>query len=161
MKRVICIALIFILTMLTLGCGKQSSDGEEPANFYYRNYSVSFFEEDSVIAPEVRDISRFSGNTLSIINAYLEGPLSEKLSSPFPNGLQAVSIDRTGDTLSITFTEQLASLSGLDLSIACACICSTVTELMGNCVIEIKTPVPFLDGAQVITVTQDQLSLLG
>ena len=80
--------------------------------------------------------------------------------SPFPQNLQVKAIERTGDTVVITFTEEFSSLSGLDLSIACACICTTVNELIGNCDIRIESPTPFADGTYIIEISNDQLFLL-
>ena len=129
MKRYIWIFLAVFTFSVLAGCGKSAENFKEPTNFYYITTDVSFFEEDSVISPEIRETVQFNGNILTTINAYFQGPASEKLVSPFPAGLEAVDVIISGSTALLYLNDPFATLEGLDATIACSCICATITNM--------------------------------
>ena len=131
MKRYFLILIAVFTFSILSGCGRTSENFEQPANFYYKSTDVSFFEEDSVISPEIRETARFNGNMLDTVNAYLQGPVSDKLTSPFPTGLKAVKLTTDESNAQLHLNEESLSLSGLDATIAYSCLCATVTELTG------------------------------
>lgn len=75
------------------------------ATLYFRYRSTGY------LAREMRElsVSRTMSDELALVNALLEGPgsLSPHLSPLFPNGTQAISAAVDGETLFITFNEQL------------------------------------------------------
>ncbi len=160
MKRHLCIVLTVLALILTSACDNNSDNFKEPANFYYTNATVSFFEAESVIAPEVRETVDQNGNITDIINVYLSGPISDKLTSPFPAGLSIISAQRTKDTYSLTFNKQFSSLSGLDLTIACSCICATVAELTNCNTVEIIYEGQQSQNTSPLTFSYDSLLFL-
>ena len=156
MKRLFCILLVVFILILS-GCKNNPDNFKEPANFYYQNSSDSFFNADSVIAHEIRETAIYNGKILDILNTYLEGPATDKLNSPFPNGLKVITVQRVNNCIEITFSEEFSTLSGLDLTIACSCICATVAELTGYNTVEIKTEGSFPDNSTSLVVSYDEL----
>ena len=60
MKRYIWIFLAVFTFSVLAGCGKSAENFKEPTNFYYITTDVSFFEEDSVISPEIPESAQSS-----------------------------------------------------------------------------------------------------
>lgn len=156
MKRLFCILLIVLLLMFS-GCKNNPDNFQKPANFYYQNSSGSFFNSDSVITHEIRETSIYNGRIEDILNSYLEGPVSDKLVSPFPTGLNVITVQHINNYIVITFSDEFSRLSGLDLTIACSCICATVAELTGYNTVEIKTEGSFPDNLTSLVVSYDEL----
>ena len=157
MKRILCFILVLTILALSSGCDKNSDNFKMPANFYYRNASVAFFEDDSIIAFEVREIAAQKDNLVDLLNTYLDGPISHELVSPFPSGLKAISAERNDDTLVITFNKMFSTLSGLDLTVACSCIYATITELTDCTTVEIKTEGQLPDNVTSIVLSNEDL----
>lgn len=157
MKRTLCVTLVILLLLTFTGCKDNSDSYIKPANFYYSNTSVTFFKSDAVIAHEVRETVNYNDNIVDILNAYLKGPVSDKLSSPFPTGLRVVATQIINDSIVITFNNELASLSGLDLTIACSCICATVAELTGYNRVEFKSDGSLPDNLTSLVFSYDEL----
>ena len=160
MKRFLCLLLTVFILVCSAGCHKDAENYEAPANFYYLNAEVAFFEIDSVIAPEIRETADHNRKLLSILNEYLKGPVSDKLVSPFPANLNAIHIQQNNGAYSIMFSKQFSALSGLDLTIACSCICATVTELTGCQSVEIKSEGALPGNAESLVFTYDSLQFL-
>ena len=160
MKRLLCIVLIFLLLLTFSGCRDNSDDFKKPANFYYQNASVAFFDTDSVIAHEVRETVIYNGQVVDILNAYLKGPVSDKLVSPFPTDLRVITTQRVNDYIVITFSKEFSYLSGLDLTIACSCICATVVELTGYNTVEFKSEGSLPDDLTSLVISYDELLLM-
>lgn len=157
MKRLVSLVLAVLLLLTFSGCVRNSDNYKAPANFYYQNTSVKFFEADSVIAHEIRETVNYDGDIVAILNTYLKGPVSDKLLSPFPAGLQVVTTQRINDYIVITLSKEFSSLSGLDLTIACSCICATIMELTGCEIIEFKSEEPLPDNLTTLVFTYDDL----
>lgn len=157
MKRILCFILVLTILALGSGCDKNSDNFKMPANFYYRNASVAFFEDDSIIAFEVRETAAQKDNLVDLINTYLDGPISHELVSPFPSGLTVISTEQKDDTLILTFNKVFSTLSGLDLTVACSCICATVTALTGCTTVEIKTEGQRPDNVISIVLSNEDL----
>ena len=159
MKRYLCCILIALLIITSTGCRSNSDNFKEPVNFYYTSATVSFFESDSVIASEVRETADYKGNILDTLNSYLRGPVSDKLTSPFPVELKVISTEQKDNTIIILFNKQFSSLTGLNLTIACSCICATVVELTGCETVEFKSEGPLPDSVPSLVFSCDNLLL--
>ena len=157
MKRILCFILLLTILAVGSGCNKNSDNYKMPANFYYRNASVAFFEDDSIIAFEVRETVTQKDNLIDLLNTYLSGPFSDKLVSPFPSGLKVISAEQQNNTLIITLNKVFSTISGLDLTVACSCIYTTVTELTGCTTVEIQTEGQLPDNVTSIVLSNENL----
>lgn len=159
MKRVICVFLAFLILAPVYGC--QHRNHNENYVFYYpRNdygYNVQegkFYE--NIIASEIRD--NFLNETVSeIISVYLNGPISQNCSNPYPENLSLESFSTEDQTLYITVSDHLSELTGIRLMIACACLGKTGMELTNTTSVQISCRKAMLDGKKSVTLHYDQI----
>lgn len=68
-----------------------------------------------------------------LLDALLAGPESADMASPFPSGVEvrSVQLDHGTSTILVDLSEQYASLSGFDLTVADYCITKTLCQISG------------------------------
>ena len=159
MKRFLIFFLCISTLLPLLSCARQE-DIQKPVTFYYRRANIAYAGSDGVVSTEQRESLGHEGNIDSLLAMYLSGPLSPELAQTFPDGTFLVSIQQSGTTAKATFSFHLASLSGIDLTVACACITMTLTELMGVETVQISAAGALLDDYQYITMDKNCLLLL-
>jgi len=149
---------VLCLLLLLSGCS-QAQEYEQPINFYYCAAADSFDNNSMSILPETREGKQWS--TLEdTMRAYLSGPVTETLASPFPAELRLVSIQQNESTVFVTFSMELAELTNLDLTIACGCITLTCLELTSAQQVTIEAENTLLDGQKSITMDRESLLLV-
>ena len=148
MKKTFCLFLAMLLLLGTCGC-RQTDE----IHFYYPRVDVRYDISDGVITYESRDISRDSVDLSYMLKLYLEGPISQELYSPFPQGTALESISYAGKQLFILMNESYATLDNVDYTIACICIASTCFALTDAASVTIKTTYTS------ITLTPDMMVL--
>lgn len=129
MKHWIRAAAVFWLLLLLAGC--RFSKDENIAEFYYLRTpdTYEYGEANAVIAPEHRDCSGKMNNLHYLLTLYMEGPLESIYQSPFPKGTGIVSLEFSGSSISIQLSEGFLSLSGMDRTLAAACLARTCFAL--------------------------------
>ena len=137
MKKIVIILLVCLLVLC--GC-KQEVEFEKPANLYYVNTDYSGTE--SVTLFSVEQVESKNLYTINILRQYFRRTTGEMSHSPFPSGLQVVRVEHVSDTLYVTLSRGYLSLTGLDLTLANACLYKTCTELTGATKVQI-----IIDGA--------------
>lgn len=154
-----CTLLLLALTLLLgiVGCRQRSEEIQEPVNFYYLTDLTTQDDFDQVIMTEVRESSGYT--TDELLDLYLAGPICEGTTNPFPEGLSVVYLRRQGTKSIIILSEQLLQLSGLDLTLACSCLASTMFELYGCQSVEIIVNGHLLDGKTSVVIDREDLVL--
>lgn len=158
MKKLLCILLALCLLPL-LGCVQPEDPIENPVFFYYRQKALTYDNENSVITKELRDAGRRTDDISYLLEQYLQGPESETLLATFPRGSQ-VSFQVLENTAVIVVNDKFATLTGIDLSLACACLTLTVCELTGTEHTLIQGQDVLLDGNQSIYMSKSSILLL-
>ncbi|MCR5825076.1 MAG: GerMN domain-containing protein [Oscillospiraceae bacterium] len=130
------VALLLALLVLLTAC---AAEPEQPSPDDYALYyaaSLGASAGGDAIDSETHNVpgsASMDSETLAqaLVCALLDGPRSAVLQSPFPEGtaLQRLSVAR-GRAL-VDLSEQYGRLSGIDLSIADACLTLTLTQLSG------------------------------
>ena len=156
MKRILCSLLI--LPMLLCLCGCSDEIDENSARFYYVRGSYIYGQEDGVMAAEIRDIQEFA-NDQDILRAYLSGPEDITLVSPFPSETEIVGFTYKGDTLYITLSSHIVTLSKAKQVLACACFARTAIELTGVQAVYFQTDSKGLAQMEPIRITKDTVML--
>ena len=95
MKKAISLFLILCILFSAIGCSKKD-EIKSPVNFYYCTDPVNYNSTTGVISAEIRDKSEYS-DLLSLLNLYIQGPVTDEFRSPFPAGVQIININ-TNDT---------------------------------------------------------------
>jgi hypothetical protein len=151
MKKFLC--LLFALVLLS-GCVQEPKKTE--AVFYYPREVYFYNRDDAVVAKEFRD----KGGSTSVsylLDIYLQGPLSDNLQNPFPQNLRLFSVHTDGKTIYMTVTDELATLSGASLILACSCLGMTAMELTGCSSAEIRCESLLLDGRKAIFINENTI----
>ena len=156
MKPAISMLLVLVLLVSCVGCKSQKID--DPVSFYYLRRSYNFGSSDSILAAEIKDASQYS--TLSVmIGAYLRGPSDLTLASPFPAGTYLLNLKEENGCLYITLSDNFASITGIDLTLACCALAKTAMEFSDAESVQIEAITALLDGDSFINVTADSIFL--
>jgi len=122
------LAVIF-LSLCLAGCSLSKKNNV--VDFYYLRTpdTYAYGDMDAVIAPEQRDCSGKENNLHYLLTLYLEGPLDSVYRSPFPRGTGLESLEFNEDTVSIQLSSDFLSLTGMDKTLAAACLARTCFSL--------------------------------
>ena len=161
MKRLFCILLVTILVTGLWGCDSNQPRLNAPVEFYYcyDTTLATYTMSDGVVASEQRESTGYE-DTAKLLDLYLQGPLDPKLRSPFPAGITVIQLALNETVAEIALSQQLADLSGYDLTLACACLAMTVMELTQAEAVQISAEDKTLWGNPFIMISKDQLVFL-
>lgn len=123
MKKWICFLLCSVISLSLLACG--SSTPKDPGTFYYRRTETEYLGTEGIIAPEARELSGLRDDLQAILELYFLGPESPELEAPFPRDTFLTGWNLAEDVLRIELNESFAQLSGIERTVACACIART------------------------------------
>ena len=87
-----------LLLALLAGCAAQETAGDavQPVNFYYPRVTPAYGQADGCLAAEVYDWGAQEMDDLALLNRYLQGPVSEELRQPLPEGTAFLGRHRPG-----------------------------------------------------------------
>lgn len=160
MKRAISVAILLCIILPLFGCVSTEDKPKEPVSFYYRRAKLTYSDAASVIAPEARESAGHTEDTAYLLAEYLKGPKSEEFLRTFPTQVSLADLKLGKATAEITLSDNFAVLSGMDLTIACACLTMTVMELTGSETVKISAENALLNNAPQITMDKNCLLLL-
>lgn len=160
MKRTVCLFLILCFALCLFGCTKQTEELQNPVRFYYPRSTPTYGAADSVIAWEAQEAAGHTEDYLYLLRQYMKGPKSDTLSRAFPRSVLIKGLQISGDTAYVLLNNYVSLLSGLELTIACACLTATVCELTGVSRVTIQAEHALLDGNSAITMDRSHILLL-
>ena len=129
MKRILSVLLI-LMTVSLAGCADQQDVNlPKTLKFYYCNTDISYNEPDGLISAEIRERQGNANTMEAIVTEYLKGPSNDKYYSPFPDGTALTELNMGDDVLYITLNKNFSDLTGIDLTLACACMAKTMREI--------------------------------
>lgn len=157
MKRILSFLLTLILLLPLSACG---SDGpQDPGNFYYLRTEAQYEGTDGIIAPEERELKDLRDDIGALLKEYLQGPSDKALESPFPRDTTLLDWQMIRGSLHLNLSDSFAQLSGIDLSLACACLARTCLELTQASTIRIRADGAMLNGSTYVILSNDNLFL--
>ena len=159
MRRKIALVLILALVLSLLGCSEKE-DIEVPASFYYCASTVAYDSPNGVIASEVRETKSVCEDLTALLNLYLQGPLNADYRNPFPEGTVIEAMEWENSALILTVSAQFSQLTGLELTLASACLAKTALSQTGQRTVRIQCESNPLDGNPSITLSADSLLLV-
>lgn len=159
-KRMICMVLLFSLCLSLPACRQQQDKIQIPVNFYYPRTDASFGMGDSFVSPITAESRNYTGDPIGLLNFYLQGQTGDHHRSPFPAGTHILSMEQVDGTIHIMLSPHFAALSGLELTIACACLTLTVLDLTGGYSLRISVLGAVLNGAEYIQMNRSCVHLL-
>lgn len=130
---------VLVLTALCAACGGRQSagtPGEGQAEVWFltagqEEGSETIWGEEPVSAldREVRDLPEGRGDVETLMGLLLSGPEGDGLRSPFPQGTRLNHWSVEGDLAALDLSEAYGGLSGVELSLADACVTLTLCQL--------------------------------
>ncbi len=156
MKKILCFLLI-LAALFSAGC---SSQQPQPTGtpFYYCAATPDYSSGSTAIIQEYRDDVP-SDSLMAALELYLAGPQSGDLLSPFPDGMQILSATQEGNTVYLTVSMELTTLTGLELTIACGCLTMTSLALTDAQQVQISPIYGLLDGQRTIIMNKNTILL--
>ena len=158
MKKVISLILCLFLVGCVYGC-KKSITYQQPVTFYYLQRDPSYDSNSKTIQAHIlegKDLKDFQETILT----YLQGPEDASLYSPFPANMLLLGYETFEQTLYLTFSDELGTLSGLELTLACCCLALTAMDLTGMDQVNISADRALLDGERSIQLSRDTILLM-
>lgn len=157
MKRLFCLFLAVFLLLPAFGCHVQQ---EDPSfTFYYPRSDYGYNAQEgkfynSIIGTELRNDIIYQ-DVAKILEVYLKGPLDQTLANPFPKRMSLVAVNVEGQTLQITVSDHLSELTGINLTIVCACLGRTGMELTNTSSVQISCEKALLDGKKNFVIEKE------
>ena len=154
MKRIISLALCAAVMLCLFGCASKINEPAVPVRFFYPlpTDSVSYGQEGGAITHELREGAGHEGDTNYLLNLYLLGPSAENLHNPFPADTKLVLLQVSNGIADLILSEPFAQLTGMDLTVACACLTLMLSELTGAHAVSVSVNGMQLDGQSRITM---------
>lgn len=133
MKR-ICLLLALLAALLCAACAERAeSTGESGYELYYVSRSTVCDGGDAIRTDVIRLDSTAGTAALAeqLVRQLLTQPENGALRSAFPEGTELRRLSVAGGRATVDLSAQYERLSGVDLSIADACVTLTLTQLDG------------------------------
>ena len=155
------IALLLCLCLLLsfLGCADRQEQPEVPVQFFYPRHTADILYEgdDGVITYELREAAGNEDNYSYLLNLYLRGPTVQSLRNPFPKATSVIAFEPYQDQVTLTLSDSFAQLSGMELTLAGACLMKTVNAMTGAQVLYIRTQTQQLDSSEFLVFRMEDL----
>ena len=160
MKRLICLLLLCSLCLGLAACGQTQEKFQVPVNFYYPRVDATFGSSDSLIAATTAEGMGYSKDPVGLLNIYLQGPKDGRYRTPFPENTLIVSMELANGIVRLSMSENFDALTGMDLTIACACLTLTALDLTDANSVRISVAGTTLNGESYIRMDRSCLTLL-
>lgn len=129
-KWILTLALAGTLLVLS-GCSGDHREGAEPGD--YRVYYSALEDRYAAMAVGYESLE-LSGDVQALpalLKAAFRSPTSQELTSPFPDGVRLLNWELKDGCLHLDLSEQYGSLTGIDLTMADACLTLTLCQAEG------------------------------
>ena len=152
MKRLFFILLCSLMVLSLMGCG--SADTGTVSFYYCRDpEQYQYFESDSVIQAERRDLIGHQGDLKYMVGLYLAGPMEEGMAIPFSKSTKLLSVQQNGQSILIELSDHTNILTDSEFSLACAALAMTCMDFT-DC-----EDVTISSGSRSITLQADDIIL--
>ena len=158
MRKMTALLLSIAVILSLTGCRSDL----KPVDFYYprQTDSIQFGVPDGLISSDPREVAGHTGDLRYLISLYLRGPLDSGLQSPFPEGTMLEDISTEDGVVTVSLSREFSQLSGMELTLACACLSSTCFGLTDAEFVTILSPKTELYSQVEVTMDRNCLTLL-
>ena len=127
MKRIISTLFCCLIVSVLLGC--HSADSGSVSFYYCRDpEQYQYFESDSVIQAESRDLVGHLGDLKYMVGLYLTGPIEEGMAIPFSKSTKLLSVEQDGEHVFVELSDHTRALTDSEFSLACAALAMTCMD---------------------------------
>ena len=162
MKKIIALLLCLSLLGCLWGCVKVPGTPDVPVQFYYPQASQkdALSSAGGLVSFELRESAGNIGKYAYLTQLYLQGPVTETLRNPFPRGTTLKSLLIKNGIVYLVLSDAIASLSGTELTLACACLTRTIYEMTGFRVVNIQAETQLLGGSRKLIMNVKDLQFM-
>lgn len=153
------LSAVLLLALLLCACAKKQEEGVNPVTFYYLSGSDQFGTQTGALAGETVDLLRTDLELNEIVELYLQGSADPAFSDPFPNGLHCEQAELLDGSVRVRLTPEIETLSGVELTLAEACLTKTLTEMTGAETVVLETQNGVLPGGESGVFSTEQFIL--
>ena len=153
MKRLYFAFFLVLLLISLSGC--QSPEPDDVFFYYCRDpQQYQYFEENSVICREYRDLTGHQADLQYMAGLYLAGPMEEGLTAPFTKSTRLLSIQKNDSSILVELSDHAETMTDAEFSLSCACLSMTCMDYF-PC-----DEVTVTSGSRSITMNRDNIVLL-
>ena len=160
MRKRYCVYLIVTILLSLCSCAVKSQLPEGSIAFYYQRSGIDPAESDGVISKDYQVLSVDSKNYTSVLNTYLQGPVSDPLHRVFPMGITLIELDIQNKQAEVILGGTFDTLEGMERTIFCACLTLTVCDLTGVRQVSIYREQDAAEGEPVSVMRPEEILLL-
>ena len=157
MRKYLALGLV-ICMMWLCGCAPTTADLNEPIRLYYLSNNNLQTDQSFYAVQSIEGID-FQGDAKQMLAAYFNPENAGNCVFPFPDNLQVITVSPTESGTELTLSSDFATLEGIDLTLACACITMTLCEYLQINSVTISAQGTQLAGKASITIHKDSLLL--
>jgi hypothetical protein len=160
MRKLLCLILVICSLQSITGCSQTDSVPENLIKVYYRTEKPAYGTEDGLIAATYMDAEGYESDYIKLLDQYLGSSPGEGFADTFPSGVSLVSFQLEALTAKVVLNSHIAHHSGMDLTIALACLTRTIMSLTGCEEVIISAGDTLLNGESFITLNLDSFLLI-
>lgn len=152
MKRNVAFLLGILLTCMLCACNAPANSKSSTVSFYYNAEDMVHNASYGSLKTEKFNAGSFSTDYEYLISRYLEGPTKSSHTSPFPVGVKLSHFSIQDNVAHVILTNEMAALTGADLTLACACLTMTILDFTQVESVQISTESAMLNNTDYITM---------
>ena len=160
MKKHLCFFLALLMLLPLVGCTEEQKDLISPVKYYYCKQNVTYGAKGRVFDYEERESFGYEDNVYYLVSRYLRGPESSGLSQTFPNYTRLIQCNVRENAVSLRLSDEIANLSGIELTLACVALTMTVCEITGMEMVTIQAESQLLEGKEVLIFSRSDFVYL-
>ena len=146
-------AVMLIVMILLTAC--ESVNPDSVTFYYFREpQQYQYFEDNSVICTEKRDLLGHRSDLQYMAGLYLAGPLEEGMSSPFTKNTRLLSIQQVNSEILVELSEHTAALTDSEFTLSSACLAKTCMDFTRCDAVTVTA------GDRTVTMTRDNIVLI-
>lgn len=130
MKKAMVFLLLFVIVLSHCACLFPTTD-PHAVTFYYVKDNEKFDGISDIIVPFYPITEIPIDNYTELLKLYFNGPTNYSCYSPFPAGTTLEDLYITRSKAKLTLSPHFATISDVELTIACACLTRTVIGMTG------------------------------
>ena len=156
MRRLSCFLIILAISLLS-GCTDPHTNIQN-VTFYYVHNDIVFGTESGVIASTQIQVTGNNTDYQKLLEKYFRGPTNYDCTSPFPAGITLEEFNMDANKVQILLSPHMSTLSGIQFTIACACLTRTVLEMTGSQSVQIRIQDNLIYGQESVTFNLSSFS---
>lgn len=157
MRKVGAMICVLLCIAMLCACGRQAPEYAQPAKFFYCNKEISYNSPNGVISSEIREAKDCNGNVELYLQSYLNGPEFNHLYLLIPSGTKLLSSEIRDTTIHLSFSKELAQLSGVELTTAGACLMLSLHEFSGIDTLILTAEGELMDEKEAFTISMEDI----